>query len=95
MLLCYGVTDPFTDTVALYVAVMENGVIEVTCPVTNVNVAEVAPAATVTEGGRVIAVVEDFSVTTAPPEGAAALSFKLLENIAVPALRDVAARVMA
>src|SRR5437762_3469446 len=46
----------------------------VTVVVATLNVAVVAPAATVTEAGTVAAVLLLASITTAPPAGAAALS---------------------
>ncbi len=56
-------------TVAPIVAV----VLEATAVVVNVNVAVVAPAATVTEAGTDAAVLEELRVTLVPPLGAAAV----------------------
>lgn len=66
-----AVADPLPD-----VAVIVAEALEATALVVTVNVAEVAPAATVTEVGTVAAdVLEDDRVTTTPPVGAASAMF--------------------
>lgn len=57
--------------VAPSVAVIVLAVFAATAVVVTVNVAVVAPAATVTEAGTVAAALLDVSVTTRPPAGAA------------------------
>lgn len=66
----------FTVSAAVFetpplVAVIVTAVTAVTVDVVTVNVAVVAPAATVTEAGTVAATLLDASVTTMPPAGAA------------------------
>ena len=90
-----SVTEANVDTVIVRLAVAEleprlaeivAEVTAVTPVVDTVNVAEVAPAATVTEAGTDALALLDFSVTTVPPEGAAA------ERVTVPVLDEPPAK---
>lgn len=78
----WGSVPPPLDAVTLnvacadpppYDAVIVAGVAALTSPAVTVNVADVAPACTVTDDGTIAALELDDSVTTAPPAGAAEL----------------------
>lgn len=67
------------------VAVMTGETTLATAVVETVNVAEVAPCATVTEVGTVAAALLDASVTTLPPAGAGPVSVTVPVDVAPPA----------
>ena len=70
-----------------YDAEIVTRVVEFTCLVETVNVAEVAPAEIVTDGGTEAAVELEWSVTTAPPAGAGPLSVTVPRAVE-PAVTD-------
>ena len=83
----FTVNDAVLDT-PLYAAVNVPGVCDDTTDVPRLNVADVAPWATVTDAGTVAAAMFDDNVTTAPPEGAPAVSVTVPVDAEPPVTDD-------